>query len=114
VELVAGASATPEELLEFAREKIAERAALPKYIEILKELPKTAVGKVFKPDLRRQAIRRVFDEALESNGVSARVSDVIEDKKRGLVARISGRKAEEEQIVTKVLGEFPGHWDWKD
>jgi acyl-CoA synthetase (AMP-forming)/AMP-acid ligase II len=114
VELVAGAIITPDELLDYAREKIAERAALPKHIEILDELPKTAVGKVFKPDLRRRAIRRVFDEELASKGVSARVAEVVEDKKRGLVARVSGRKADEEQTVAEILGEFPGYWDWKD
>ena len=63
VELAAGKEATPEELLAFAKERIEERAAVPKYIEILPELPKTAVGKVFKPDLRRMAIRRVLDGA---------------------------------------------------
>ena len=51
---------TPEELMGFVSEKISERAAMPKYIEILDEMPKTAVGKVFKPDLRRSAITRVY------------------------------------------------------
>ena len=112
VELVSGASITPEELRDYAREKIAERAALPRYVEILDELPKTAVGKVFKPDLRRRAIRRVFDGVLEEAGVAARVAEVVEDKKRGLVARIDGRKADEEQKVAQILGEFPGYWEW--
>ena len=114
VELVAGAQVTTDELLDYARERIAERAAMPKYIEILDELPKTAVGKVFKPDLRRRAMTRVFNEVLEGAGVSARVAEVIEDKKRGLVARIGGKKADEEQKVEKLLGEFPGHWEWAD
>ena len=48
---------------------IAEPAAVPKHVEILAELPKTAVGKVFKPDLRRRAITRVFDAALADGGV---------------------------------------------
>ena len=114
VELVAGASVTPDELLAYASDKIAERAAIPKYIEILDELPKTAVGKVFKPDLRRLAITRVYNETLQAKGVAARVADVTEDKKRGLVARISGKKAEEEQIVADVLGDFPGPWEWRE
>ena len=37
--------------------QIAEPAAVPKHVEIVAELPKTAVGKVFKPDLRRQRDR---------------------------------------------------------
>ena len=56
VELVADARTTEAELLEFVRGRIGERAAIPKYIEILPELPKTAVGKVFKPALRKSAI----------------------------------------------------------
>ncbi|MFO8126760.1 acyl-CoA synthetase, partial [Yoonia sp.] len=52
VELVDGAAVTQKELLAFAKEHIHERAAHPKYLEILDELPKTAVGKIFKPDLR--------------------------------------------------------------
>jgi fatty-acyl-CoA synthase len=39
----------------FAEANIPERAALPKYLQIIPELPKTAVGKTFKPDLRRMA-----------------------------------------------------------
>ena len=114
VELVAGAAATPEELREFARSHIAERAALPKYIEILDELPKTAVGKVFKPDLRRSAITRVYDSVLEKAGVEARVAEVVESKKLGLVARMSGRASSDEAKVAEILGEFAGHWEWGD
>ena len=45
-----------EALIAHARGHIPEQAAVPKHLEILAELPKTAVGKVFKPDLRRRAI----------------------------------------------------------
>ncbi len=114
VELVGGANVTVDELLAFAGSKIAERAAHPKYIEILDELPKTAVGKVFKPDLRRLAITRVYDELLAGKGVEARVAEVVEDKKRGLVARIKGRSGSDEAIVAEALGAFPGYWEWTD
>ncbi|MEO9826464.1 MAG: acyl-CoA synthetase [Paracoccaceae bacterium] len=114
VELVAGANTTPEDLRAYAEEHIAERAALPKYIEIMDELPKTAVGKVFKPDLRRSAITRVYDEALAKAGSPARVSAVIEDKKRGLVAQLSGRSDADEASVSSVLGDFVRPWEWAD
>ena len=114
VELVAGASVTPDELRAYAEKHIPERAALPKHIEILDELPKTAVGKVFKPDLRRSAITRIYDAALEKAGSSARVSAVIEDKKRGLVAQISGKADADEAIVSSVLGDFVRPWEWAD
>lgn len=112
VELVKGATIGVSELVAYAKEHIHERAALPKHIEVLAELPKTAVGKVFKPDLRRRAITRVYDEALASAGIAARVSVVIEDKKRGLVARLERKGPVEEQAVQKVLGEFTQKWEW--
>jgi fatty-acyl-CoA synthase len=68
VELVKGASTTVEDLIAYAAKHISERAAVPKYLEILPELPKTAVGKVFKPDLRRMAIARTYDAALAEAG----------------------------------------------
>lgn len=114
VELVADATVTPDELISFAAEKISERAALPKYIEILDELPKTAVGKVFKPDLRRSAITRVYNAALSENGINAKVCDVVEDKKRGLVARLSGKADADEAKVADTLGAFTRPWEWAD
>jgi fatty-acyl-CoA synthase len=112
VELVAGSDCTVETLMQHVRERIQERAAVPKYIEILDELPKTAVGKVFKPDLRRKAIKRIYDQALKDAGQEARVVEVVEDKKRGLVARLSGRSGSDEAKVASVLGEFTRPWEW--
>lgn len=112
VELVKGATATTEDLLAHAGRVIEERAAYPKYIEVLPELPKTAVGKVFKPDLRRLAITRIYDAALAGAGVPARVGAVVEDKKRGLVAKLSKSGTVEDAKVTEVLGGFTTPWDW--
>ncbi|MEM9341462.1 MAG: acyl-CoA synthetase [Pseudomonadota bacterium] len=114
VELVADAKASSDELLEYARGHINERAAHPKHLEVLDELPKTAVGKVFKPDLRRRAITRVFDGALGEAGVQARVAEVREDKKRGLVAFVARNGETDDEKVSHVLGEFAGAWDWAD
>ena len=114
VELVSGAQVDIEHLYAFAREKIVERAAVPKHIEILPELPKTAVGKVLKPDLRRLAIKRVLDASLAEAGQDATVRDVIEDKKRGLVARIDAKTGVDKAAVAAVLGQFATAWDWAD
>ena len=111
VELVKGREATVAELLDFAAAHIAERAAVPKHVEVLADLPKTAVGKVFKPDLRRLAIARVFDAALAGAGVPARVSAVVEDKKRGLVAQIACDGAVEDAALREVLGAFTPAWE---
>ena len=109
VELVGGGSATPEELIEFVNARVSEKAAQAKYIEILPELPKTAVGKVFKPALRKASIIRIYNESLESAGVDAQVQSVIEDKQRGLVAQVSG--SADDPAIMEVLGSFTRPWD---
>ncbi|TFL16616.1 acyl-CoA synthetase [Jannaschia formosa] len=114
VELVAGATVTPDELVRHCEIHVHERAARPKYVEILDELPKTAVGKVFKPDLRRRAITRIYDAALADAGVAARVSEVVEDKRRGLVARLEKTGPVEEREVTAVMGNYTRPWEWAE
>lgn len=106
VELVEGADVSVDELNAYASEHIAEDAAVPKYIEVMAELPKTAVGKVFKPDLRRMAIKRVLNGSLAEAGVSAKVAHVEEDKKRGLVAHIEKTGACNEKDIKACLDEF--------
>ena len=109
VELIEGASATEAELLEYCLQNVPERAAQPKHVEIMPELPKTAVGKVFKPDLRKKAITRVYDAALDEAGLSARVQTVVDDKKRGLVAQVSSDNSDDE--ISAVLGGFSRPWE---
>ncbi len=111
VELVQGGDVTAEELREHCKTHVHERAAHPKHVEILPELPKTAVGKVFKPDLRKSAITRVYNAALEEAGVTARVTLVVDDKKRGLVAQLDQNGSDEAQ-VNNVLEAFTRPWEW--
>jgi fatty-acyl-CoA synthase len=112
VELVKGAGVDVDALYAYARAHIHERAAQPKHIEVLGELPKTAVGKVFKPDLRRLAITRVYDAELEAAGLPVRVESVVEDKKRGLVAKLARLGPVEDAAVQAVLGAHVRPWDW--
>ena len=108
VELVADGEVTPDELKAFCEEHVPERAAHPKYVEILDELPKTAVGKVFKPDLRKRAIIRIFNEALSDAGLQASVVEVHDDKQLGLIACVSSEASDSE--ITAVLGGFANTW----
>lgn len=112
VELVGDAKVSTRELLEHAADRIPERAAVPKYVEVMAELPKTAVGKVFKPDLRRMAIIRVFNGLFDERKFPVRVVEVIEDKKRGLVARIERTCEVDEAAVAAALGDFTVPWEW--
>ncbi len=114
VELVEGASVTGEELREHCKVHVHERAAIPKYIEVLDELPKTAVGKVFKPDLRKSAITRIYNADLEKAGIAARVTHVIDDKKRGLVAQLEKSGEVDDAKLSEVLGNYTRPWEWAD
>jgi fatty-acyl-CoA synthase len=57
------------------------------------------------------AIRRVLDAALAAEGLEARVVEVVEDKKRGLTAKLAP-KAEADRVA-QVLGNFATAWDWQ-
>ena len=113
VELVEGGTATEDALLAHAKVHVHERAAQPKHLTILPELPKTAVGKIFKPDLRKQAIVRVYNAALEKDGCPARVIAVVDDKSRGLVAQVDAHGADAD-TVGHILGAFTRPWAFAD
>ena len=108
VELVDGAEISEAELLDYANENIKEPGAKPKHLEVLDEWPKTAVGKVFKPDLRKRAITRVYNETFEAKQMDAKVTSVEDDKKLGLTAKIKGNASEEE--IRAALQDFVGAW----
>lgn len=113
VELVDGEEVEHAELMAHARERIAEHAAYPKHLEVVHELPKTAVGKIFKPDLRRRAIQRVYDNALEKAGLDVTVAEVVEDPKRGLVAVLRpGAGSLDDAAVGAILGNYTVPWRW--
>lgn len=113
VKLLGGQQVSKEELLEFATQNIGERAAIPKYIHIVDELPTTAVGKIFKPDLLRREIKEVFEmelkkiPALESSTVR-----VEPHKVHGTLAHIEAKaKAPEKATslqheIQRILGQY--------
>ncbi|MBL8491132.1 MAG: hypothetical protein JNM82_10160, partial [Rhodocyclaceae bacterium] len=88
VALRAGMEATAEQLQEFARQKINERAAVSARIEVLPQLPVTAVGTIFKPALRHRAIEHVLGAALGEKGIEASIA-VAEDPKEGTLATVT-------------------------
>jgi fatty-acyl-CoA synthase len=64
VQLKPGATVAPGELEDWVRERTPERAAVPAQIILIDPMPLTAVGKVFKPQLRWHAAQRVFTQSL--------------------------------------------------
>ncbi|GAA1529912.1 AMP-binding protein [Nocardioides humi] len=68
-----GVVADPEELLAHCREHVHERAAVPVEVIVIDEIPLTPVGKVAKPALRADAVRRVVGDLARSHDPSATV-----------------------------------------
>ena len=58
-----------DELRTWAAAHVPERAAAPKRVEIIDAIPVTAVGKPYKPELRRRATERAAREALPAQAV---------------------------------------------
>ena len=78
------------ELLAFCRQHIPERAAVPVEIFLVPRIPLTAVGKIHKSALRREAARFVFTRQLAKLaevGVKVQV-EVVDHPKHGTLARI--------------------------
>jgi fatty-acyl-CoA synthase len=65
VQLKPGARVLEDDLKEFLRERIVERAAMPKSVIIVPEIPLSGPGKISKLLLRRQAISDVFQEEID-------------------------------------------------
>ena len=107
VQLKGGATATEAELLEWLRERIAERAALPKHVRVVPQLPLTGVGKIYKPTLRRNEAREALEAGLREANVPFRAVEIVDDPSRGMVARLQIDDEASRERAQQVLGRFP-------
>ncbi|MDN3922918.1 acyl-CoA synthetase [Roseateles violae] len=107
VQLRPGASATEDELLAFARQHIAERAAWPKAIRLLPAMPLTGIGKIFKPALRQREIADALGTALQEAGAPAAAIEVINDPRLGIRVEVTLVSETEAEAARAVLGRFP-------
>ncbi len=119
VEASEDADVDREEVMEWAKKNIGERAAVPKDVYIVDRIPLTAVGKIFKPALRWEATRLAYEEELKKLGdlaESVKV-EVGEDKVHGTAARIRikpAKGADAEDIkskVSEVLARYTVHYE---
>jgi len=95
VQLQENAELTEADILAYLKDQIGERAAVPKEVFIVDEIPLTPVGKIFKPSLRWQSIQRVYTtelQALDDLAEKINVS-VNEDKIHGSIAEIAIKSA---------------------
>jgi fatty-acyl-CoA synthase len=91
VELKQGAVITEDEILEYLRKEVGERAAVPKQVFIIPQIPLTPVGKIFKPALRWESIRKVYQQELAVlQGMADKTEvTVTEDKVHGSLVTIT-------------------------
>jgi len=98
VTLRAGCVASADELLAFAKATIPERAAAPGEVVVRDAIPLTAVGKVFKPELRYDAAKRVLEAALRGVADGAASFDVCvaPDARHGTLATVTATPLRED------------------
>ena len=102
-----------------ARDHIGERAAVPKDVFVIDQIPLTAVGKIFKPALRWDATKRVYEQELETLGEMADSVDVqvTEDKVHGTKALIRVKASEGvnaealKKRVPEILARYTIHYE---
>jgi fatty-acyl-CoA synthase len=88
VQLKPGASATEQELLEFAAGRIPERAAVPKHVRIVPALPLTNVGKILKPALQQREAESVIRSEAGAAGAAIVSIEIEQDPRSGQFFRI--------------------------
>lgn len=69
-----------DELMAYCQTHIGEKAAIPKAIYLIDTLPLTAVGKVFKPALKREATLTAVHELLQQSNITATITSQDDDK----------------------------------
>lgn len=105
VELKPDCSITNAELVAFANEHISEYVAIPKEIHILDVMPLTAVGKVYKPELKKRAIMHCFEEALKKANIKANIN-IETHPIYGLDTKIELEDKQKIETANSCLGQF--------
>ncbi len=111
VQLVEGATCTPDELKAFAAGRISERAAVPTEIFLVDEIPLSDVRKPLKAVLKRDAARRTF-LGLLANATAPQVAldvDVRTEPEVGDVAVITlqgSERGQAEADISEIMKQF--------
>jgi fatty-acyl-CoA synthase len=107
VTVTAGSRATPDELEVWAADHAPERAAAPRHVEIIDEIPLTAVGKPYKPELRRRAAEQAARAAVAETGLSDQVHGVLIEGS----LEIHVPRSDHDDAVRDALSQYA--WTWK-
>ena len=108
VELRPDGVVSEEELRAHAEATIGERPAWPKHIYVVPAVPMTAVGKIFKPELRQDAITRAVEQVLREQNLNDAEVVVRGGGTRGAVVEVNLADAGEEDVreLREILNGF--------
>ena len=104
VQLRSGASIKPEELIRFVAANIGERAAVPKAVIALDQLPLTPIGKIHKPSLRLLELGHAARSALDGAGVAVVSLEALTDTRVGNMVRIVAAVEDTDRIREALSG----------
>jgi fatty-acyl-CoA synthase len=109
VQLRAGAGALEPDLLAHCRAQICERAAVPRNVQIIESMPLTAVGKIFKPALRMDALRRCVTAILSELGLEGTVSADVRERSGEMLVALSIDDTTGADTEARLRREFSRH-----
>jgi fatty-acyl-CoA synthase len=89
------ADISEKQIMDWAKQNVGEKAAVPREIMLVNEIPLRPVGKIFKPALRHDATRRAYESEIEALGDLAESVEVTmeDDKQHGTRADIRVKPA---------------------
>ncbi|MCP9950943.1 acyl-CoA synthetase [Actinomadura madurae] len=99
-----GAGADEADLLAWARARAPEPAGAPKAVHVVDSLPTTPIGKVFKPALVEDAVRRLVQDVLDQAGVAGHVRVETHDGRPHACVRLTG--GEDTSALTDELERY--------
>jgi fatty-acyl-CoA synthase len=104
VTLAPGATATEDELRDWASRRVPDRAAAPKTVTVLDALPLTAVGKPYKLALRTDATHRELRAALDTVAGVHNVEATVEGS--SIVAVVNVSPSADQAAIKAILGRY--------
>ena len=104
VTLAPGATATGDDLRDWASHRVPDRTAAPKAVTVLDALPLTAVGKPYKVALRADATRRELRAALGTIAGLHTIEARIEGS--SIVAVVTVSPSADEAAIKAIVGRY--------
>lgn len=108
LQLQKGATISHDELIAHGQTHIHEQAAVPKEIHFVEAMPVTAVGKIFKPELRNQLIQKMVTTELTALVAEPFTVAVYVDKKIGQCVAVT-TEPDAVQRVKLALADYTFH-----